>query len=197
MLRLIIINEAHFIAQDGCHFWPEFQSAIKNLKVLYDNQPTKCNCIAMSATFRQLDQAVITGLLERASDQVIWLELSCRGIKFDVVISGSPSLSITRSVSLDYKYETDMKAIVYTNLKQQALGGITSAMESVINCSPNNGEIIPLITGDDGLQFKVLTMHAFADNSSNPMLPNLRIMPATKAADCGVSSHLCRRSYRN
>ncbi len=29
------------------------------------------------------------------------------------------------------------------------------------------------------------------------MLPKLRIMPATKAADCGVSSRLCCRSYRN
>jgi hypothetical protein len=27
------------------------------------------------------------------------------------------------------------------------------------------------------------------------MFPNLRIMPASKAADCNVSSHLCRQSY--
>jgi superfamily II DNA helicase RecQ len=100
MLRLIVIDEAHSIAQDGRNFWPEFQSAVKNLKVLYDNQPTKCNCIAMSATFRQLDQAVITGLIKQAPDQVIWLELSCQGIQFDVVVSGSPSSSIW-SVSLD------------------------------------------------------------------------------------------------
>ncbi len=99
-------------------------------------------------------------------------------------------------MSLDYKYKTDMKAIIYTNSKQQALGGIMSAMELVIDRSPNNEEVIPL-TGNDGLQFKAFTMHAFADDSSNPMLPNLRIMPATRAADCGVSSHLCRQSYRN
>jgi superfamily II DNA helicase RecQ len=172
ILWLIVINEAHFIAQDGCNFWPEFHLVVKNLKVLYDNQPTKCNCIAMLATFRQLDQAVIMGLLKRALDQVIWLELSRRGIQFDVVVSGSPSLLITQSVSLDYKYKTDMKAIIYTNSKQQALGGITSVMESVINRSRNNGKVIPL-TGNDGLQFKVFTMHAFADDSSNPMLPNL------------------------
>ncbi len=44
-------------------------------------------------------------------------------------------------------------------------------------------------------------MHAFANDSSNdfdnPLLPNLRIMPATKAADCSGSSHWCRQSYHN
>jgi hypothetical protein len=52
MLRLIVINEAHSVALDG---WPEFHFVVKILKVLYDNQPTKCNCIAMFATFRQSD----------------------------------------------------------------------------------------------------------------------------------------------
>ncbi len=86
----------------------------------------------MLATFRQLDQAVITGLLKQAPNHVIWLELSRWGIQFDVIISSSPSSSITRSVSQDYKYETDMKAIIYTKLKQQVMGGIMSAMESVM-----------------------------------------------------------------
>jgi hypothetical protein len=73
----------------------------------------------------------------------------------------------------------------------------------------NNGEVIPL-TGDNGLQMKVFTMHAFArniaddidqsidgDNCITSLLPNLMIMPATKAADCGVSSLYCKRSYQN
>ena len=47
-------------------------------------------------------------------------------------------------------------------------------------------------------------MHAFGNDLSGldelgdsdcPRLPNIRIMPATKVADCGVSSQLCRRSY--
>ena len=50
-----------------------------------------------------------------------------------------------------------------------------------------------------------MVMHAFAgdslndgDESSNlsDLFPDLRIMPATKAADCGVSSRLCHRLYR-
>ena len=136
----------------------------------------------------------------------MWLELSRRGIHFDVIVSGNPIGAVTSSSKEDYKYKTDMQTIVYSNSKQQAVGTISAAMESVLEQSPNDREVIPL-TGDDGLQFKVYTMHAFSQeadaiantiNESDPLslLPNLKIMPATKAADCGVSSKRCRRSYR-
>ena len=139
----------------------------------------------------------------------MWLELSRRGIHFDVIVSGNPIGGVTSSSKEDYKYKTDMQCmqtIVYSNSKQQAVGSISAAMESVLEKSPNDGEVIPL-TGDDGLQFKVYTMHAFSQEAdaiadiideSDPMslLPNLKIMPATKAADCGVSSKRCKRSYR-
>ncbi len=80
-------------------------------------------------------------------------------------------------------------------------------MEGVLEKCEVSGDVISL-TGDDGIQFKVWVMHAFANDISDndgsgseegngPSLPLLRIMPATKAADCGVSSNLCRRSYRN
>jgi hypothetical protein len=65
-------------------------------------------------------------------------------------------------------------------------------------------EVIP-ITGDDGLQFKVFVMHAFAQNykesaarayeDGTAILPKLLIIPASSAANCGVSSKDCHRSY--
>ena len=75
-----------------------------------------------------------------------------------------------------------------------------------MNTAQTEGEVIPL-TGDDGLQFRVYTIHAFAQNVDKItdtivkldcmlLLPNLKIMPATKAADCGVSCKRCRRSYQ-
>ncbi len=192
------------MAQDGRHFCPEFQSAITNLKDLYLTQPLKCNIIAISATFRQSDQDIIINLLGRFPDKVIWLELLRQGIRFDVIVSGSPSLSITSCVTQDYKYETDTKTIIYTNSKKQAMGATMAAMESILEHSPNTGDIM-LLTGDDGIQMKVYTMHAFVKmfnddesvdgdsgtSSASSILPNLVIMPATKAADCGVSSKLC------
>ncbi len=61
---------------------------------------------------------------------------------------------ITNSIKQDYKYPTDMKTIMYTNSKQQAMGSITNAMESVIRTSPNQGDVIAR-TGEDGIQYKV------------------------------------------
>jgi hypothetical protein len=100
-----------------------------------------------------------------------------------------------------------MKTIINANLKQQAMWSITNAMESVIRTSPNQGDVI-VMTGDNGIQYKVFTMHAFAhDNVGNnkddsgdgggkySLLPSIRIMPATKGADCGISSNMCWRSY--
>ena len=102
---------------------------------------------------------------------------------------------ITKNVTKDYKAKTTMKTIVYTNSKMQALGLITNAMEKVLQTSKEkwrskglsdtfqSGKVIPM-TGDDRLQFKVFTMHAFAKECNgldkrDPILQNLVIMPAT------------------
>jgi hypothetical protein len=111
---------------------------------------------------------------------------------------------------LSSKYATDLKTIIYTNLKHSALGLISDAMEGVLEAlSENDGEVIPM-TGDNGIQFKVFAMHTFSHDSDqiNPnnfiegeslssFLPNLWIMPARKVADCGVSSRFCCHLYRN
>jgi hypothetical protein len=64
------------------------------------------------------------------------------------------------------------------------------------------------LTGDDGLQFKDFTMHAFANDNESPdekvggnggpisLFPNLTIMLVTIVVDCDVSSKLCQQSYR-
>ena len=148
LIRLICIDEAHTVAQDGRNFRPEFCSVVTTLRNLYDVQQTKCNRIAMSATFRKCDQDVITTLFGRPPDKVMWLELSRRGIHFDVIVSGNPIGGVTSSSKEDYKYETDMQTNVYSNSKQQAVGSISAAMESVLEKSPNDGEVIPL-TGED------------------------------------------------
>jgi hypothetical protein len=86
LIRLICIDEAHSIAQDDRNFRPEFCSAVKTQRSIYNSQTTKCNRIAMSATFCQCDQDVITDLFGRPPDKVMWLELSRRGIHFNVII---------------------------------------------------------------------------------------------------------------
>ncbi len=120
MIWLIVIDEAHTIAQDGHSFRLEFLLAVHSLKGIYNNQQTKCNRIAMSETFRQSDQDIISNLFGKTPGKIMWLELSWHGIHFDVVISGSPSSSISQSVVQDYKYPMQMKTIIYINSKKQA-----------------------------------------------------------------------------
>ena len=57
-------------------------------------------------------------------------------------ISGNPLSAVTSSSKQDYKHSTDMQTIVYTNSKQQAVGSISAAIESVLENSPNDGEVI-------------------------------------------------------
>ncbi len=160
---------------------------------------------------------MISRLWTRPPDKVIWLELSRRGIGFDVVISGNPTSSIVKSLSKDYKNPTTMKTIVYTNSKAAAMGSLSKALECMLEkCEQiwrNLGfDFVPgcviSFAGDDGLQSKVHIMRAWAHDvddvpvhenefgDAGDELPNLLIMPATKAADCGVSSNSCRRLYR-
>jgi superfamily II DNA helicase RecQ len=120
LIWLIVVDEAHSVAQDNRNFCPDFQFAVMTLQVLYNNQHTMCNWIAISATFWHADQDVSSGLLGQAPDKVNWLKLSRQGIHFDVVVSGNPFASITLSVTQDYKYEMRMKTIIYTNSKKQA-----------------------------------------------------------------------------
>jgi hypothetical protein len=209
--RLIVIDEAHSVAQDRRDFCPEFKSAVVTLRKINDNSPTPCNFLAMSATFLQEDQDKISTLWTRPPDRVIWRELSRCGIAFDIVISGGPTLSIVRSLTEDYRYPTKMKTIVYTNSKTLAMGSLTTVLENMLEKCEDSwrrmghesflpGRVISF-TGNDGLQSKVFVMRVRAsnvsdDDNTDEELPNLLIMPATKATDCGVSSNLCCRSYR-
>lgn len=78
LIRLIAIDEAHAVNQDGKDFCSEFRVAVKTLKSFYYNQPTKCNRLVMLATFRKSDQDVITDLYQKQPDEIIWQELSHR-----------------------------------------------------------------------------------------------------------------------
>jgi len=206
-LRQICIDEAHAIEQDGRRFRPEFVSAAQNLMMLHNKMPEKCSIVCMSATFRQSDQQTLTGLLKRHPDQVMWLRLDRRRIGFMVGISGCPYAAIKRSMTLDYAKTQRSQTLVYTNSKRKAIESLVPMCESVLASHKITGEVISL-TGDDGIKQKMMLMEAFCNadldddiavgetSADSIVLPRLLAMPATSAANCGVSSINCHNSYR-
>ncbi len=126
-IQLIVIDKAHMVVQDGRSFRPEFCLAVRLLWTFYNAISIRCNQFCMLATFQKCDQDVILVIYGTRPDEVMWLKLSQKSINFDVVISGILLLSITKSIKEDYKYATDLKTIIYTNLNCSALGLISDA----------------------------------------------------------------------
>jgi superfamily II DNA helicase RecQ len=161
-LCLVCIDEAHTVHQEG-YFCPEFQSAVGTIRHLHGLLTIKCSIIVMLATFRSVDQDIITALLGIPPSMVMWLELSCQQIRFDAVCCGNPIAFVTSSMKHDTTLSLSNKTIIYTNSKMKAQGTLTDACETVLDYAKSDGELIP-ITGDDELQFKVFVMQVFAQN---------------------------------
>ncbi len=200
-IRTICIDEALMIGQDGRNFCPEFRAAVRNIKALYDMQLIKCSVIAMSATFRKGDQDLVSSLLGHEPHKVIWLPLDQRTIEISVVASGKSLSSLESALTEDYNRMPNMKSIVYTNSKCKVEESIVPKCESILKKQKNPGKVMSL-TGGDGIQMKILAMHLFAWTENDHLeaaaqgrfqLPNVLIMPATSAANCGVSSKECHR----
>jgi superfamily II DNA helicase RecQ len=173
--------------------------------------PRKCPIIAMSATFTQEDQDRICELLGREFDYRIWTDMNKRRIHFDVVVSGNPTQSVKSAVKEDLTSDPEMKIIIYTNSRTKAEESLVPSFEAIVDKLKLSAKEVMSITGDDGLMAKVLLMAAFsglkalfdapqrpdvADTVQSIVPPNLSILAATSAANCGISSKLCRRSYR-
>eukprot|EP00580_Thalassiosira_gravida_P005591 CAMPEP_0201654552 /NCGR_PEP_ID=MMETSP0493-20130528/45557_1 /ASSEMBLY_ACC=CAM_ASM_000838 /TAXON_ID=420259 /ORGANISM="Thalassiosira gravida, Strain GMp14c1" /LENGTH=392 /DNA_ID=CAMNT_0048131113 /DNA_START=666 /DNA_END=1844 /DNA_ORIENTATION=- len=164
----------------------------------------------MSATLRTIDQKTISALFGDKPNFILWMEMTRRRITIDVLITGNPTAAITKRIKKDLKKDPSMKIIWYTNSKMKAEESLVPAAENVLNELKLPGEVIPL-TGGSGIMDKVFVTDAFGrvadeiDNdpadsphSVDPIyhLPNIVVMPATSAANCGVSSAKCYRSYR-
>ena len=212
-ISLLCIDEAHTVNLQGRSFRPEFREAVQTFKLLYELMPRKCPRIAMSATFRQSDQDCISDLLGEKPDFVAWTTMNKRRIFFEVVASGNPTKTTATCIGQDLDANPDLKVIWYTNSKKKAEESMVPTAENLMDKAGIDGESMPC-TGDSGIAQKSFTMAAFQgdmelfsrpqrEELANAVIdeemcepPNLRILPATAAANCGISSDECHRCYR-
>ncbi|KAL7548847.1 hypothetical protein ACHAWF_015173 [Thalassiosira exigua] len=205
-----ISNAREFQGRD---FRPEFEQVVKTFKSLHDMMPTKCPRIAMSATFRKRDQDRINSLYGDKPDFILWTDMCKRRIFFEVVVSGNPAQSCATCIKQDLALNKDNKIIWYTNSKRKAEESLVPSAENVMDSLGIDGEAMAC-TGGAALAEKVFMLAAFKgdkelfsrperaeladadidDEMCEP--PDLKILPATAAANCGISSDGCTRSYR-
>ena len=92
-ISFVCIDEAHCVAINGRSFRPEFNDAMDFISsVLKSNEHIPM--LAMSATFKECDQDVISSKLDIVADKVMWGDMERRSIFLSVVVSGNTTASI-------------------------------------------------------------------------------------------------------
>ena len=208
LITNVFVDEAHTIhydGQNGSNFRDEFDTAYINLFDIMSTMATPPNVCVMSATLREDCQSTITKLSRRmfkAPTIVVWGGMARRNIRFGVHIFGSPSAAIKRELADIYANNREAKVLLYTNSKAIAEGTLTKMAQTFIDSIAELTGVAIALTGDCGIMMKTFLMAAFCGKSEDQTteddmeLPNVLIMPATKSANCGLSSELCERAAR-
>jgi hypothetical protein len=214
-ISFVCIDEAHCVEQCGRSFRPEFQDAVKTLSN-YLNNDKSIPFLAMSATFRREDQESLSKQLRIKPNYILWGNMDRRSIMIKVCVVGDPSKSMKAALSFAHFQNDGGKTLIYTNSRHNAEESLTKLAESVLSILGSDGDVIAL-TGDCGVMMKVLLMDAFCGDFNEVITvlvddeafndeelqeledqwPNLRIMPVTSAANCGLSSPECNLALRN
>jgi len=216
-LSLICVDEAHTVHLHGDDYRPEFPVAMRSLKELYDLQPNatkRCPRIVMSATFRSADKVRCNQLWDAIPDWYVHTDNCRRRVFIDVASSGNPTKTCRTCIKLDLKENPNQKIIWYTNSKKKAEESLVPSAESVMDEIGMEGEAMAC-TGGCGLAEKAFMLAAFRGDTemfSRPEreelrdaiiddemceMPNQVVLPATAAANAGISSNHCHHCYRN
>jgi hypothetical protein len=105
---------------------------------------------------------------------------------FLVSVNGEVAGSISNKIALYLKHHATYKVIVYTNTKSSAEGHLLALAKKTMAVNSVTGDAIPL-TGDSGLIMKNWLVSLFS-GAIQSTTSNLRVLLATAAANCGISS---------
>jgi superfamily II DNA helicase RecQ len=186
LFTLLVVDEAHTVPLHGRSFRREFIEMRKGvLKHVFQSNPT-LRVLAMSASFRQDEQAKFASIMSVEPTAIMWGSMARRGIIFDVSVLGVVTPSISNEIILYLKHKPTYKVILYTNTKHSAEGHLLDLVKKAMTARSVEGDAIPL-TGDSGLMMKNWLVSLFS-GSIQSNVSNLRVLIATAAANCGISS---------
>jgi superfamily II DNA helicase RecQ len=117
-----------------------------------------------------------------------------RNLNFAVSLHGEVFGPMFKEVESVLKANQTNKVLLYTNTKQSAEDVLLKRSETLLSSLEGCGDAIPL-TGSTGLMMKNWLINLFSGETESDVA-NLRIVLATSAANCGVSSNFCRYTPR-
>jgi hypothetical protein len=108
------------------------------------------------------------------------------GILFLLSVNGDVSGSMSNKIAFYLKHSAMYKVIVYTNTKSLAEGHLLALSKKTMANHSILGDVLPL-TGNSGLMMKNWLVSLFSGDIQSPV-SSLRVLLATAAANCGISS---------
>ncbi len=199
-ISTLCIDKAHDVYQQGHNFCPEFLDAVSSINKLLHMSIRSIPLVVMSATITQRDIDPLFCILgiSPSNAKVFWMPMNRQTIFFDVSVSGNPTVSVHSAVVSDYRYQPNSETIICSNSKMSAEESIVNMGKQALATARVEGEVMAF-TGDCGLMQKVYLMKLFCcqtDECKELQLPQLLILAATTAANCGVRSLQCHCVYQ-
>jgi superfamily II DNA helicase RecQ len=186
LFTLLVCDEAHTIPLHGRSFRKEFIEMRKGvLKSVFLSNPS-LPVLAMSASFRLDEQSKFASIMSVTPTHIQWGPMARRGISFCVSVLGDVANSISNEIVVYLKHNATYKVILYSNSKFAAEGHLLALAKKSMVSNSIDGDAIPL-TGDSGLMMKNWLVALFSGNIQSQS-SNLRVLLATSAANCGISS---------
>jgi superfamily II DNA helicase RecQ len=150
--------------------------------------------VAMSATFRANDQLALSKLLQVTPTHLSWGAMQRRNLEFAVTVQADVYGPMFQGVKMVLERDLDSKVLLYTNTRATAEDVLLKKSEKLLLSTTGGGDAIPL-TGGTGLMMKNWIVNLFGGDLKSDAA-NVRIVLATSAANCGLSSIYCRHAPR-
>mmetsp|Transcript_29233 Transcript_29233/g.59797 ORF Transcript_29233/g.59797 Transcript_29233/m.59797 type:complete len:605 (+) Transcript_29233:42-1856(+) len=189
LVTLVALDEIHKAVFDGREFRPEFAALKNTLWGLAKKCLFPVAMLSMTATLTEESLRAYKEMMGIDFDYSIWGDVRRDEVKLFCDVHVSVTKQIKAVVLSHLVAVTHRKVIVYTNDAKAARESLLSAMQKTIQASQIDGDVLA-VTGASGIIQKSFVIEAFASATASEVL-DLRIVTATSAFNCGVSSPYC------